>query len=171
MPISAVRSLALLPVLLCSLSTANAADADEPLSFGVVPQQAAAELAAVWSPIFRALSERSSIAVGFRTAPDIPTFEQRLAAGQYDLAYMNPYHYTVFHEEPGYLAFAAHPRIAPQAIARLRDAMVAMADDHAGQALLDGIGFAGIEQATDTDWDDVRALQIDLLDGKNATVE
>jgi phosphonate transport system substrate-binding protein len=282
MPIAAIRSLALLPTLLCSLSMANAAHADEPLSFGVVPQQAAAQLAAVWSPIFRALSERSGIEIGFRTAPDIPTFEQRLAAGQYDLAYMNPYHYTVFNEQPGYLAFAkqrdkrirgilvaradtgltgiqdldgatlafpapaafaasvlpraalkeagiafepryvrshdsvyrtvaqglypagggiertfgntapevrgelkvlwrtkgftphafaAHPRVDAEAVSRLRDAMVAMAGDAEGQVLLASIGFTGIEPATDADWDDVRALEIDLLNNETETAE
>jgi phosphonate transport system substrate-binding protein len=267
-------ALALFFALLVSLGTAGAADDPEPLSFGVVPQQAAAQLAAVWSPILRELSERSGVRIGFRTAPDIPTFEQRLAEGQYDLAYMNPYHYTVFHEQPGYIAFAtqrdkrirgilvapadtelagleglegatlafpapaafaasvlpraalrkagiafepryvrshdsvyrtvaeglypagggiertfgnaapevrtqlkilwrtegftphafaSHPRVEPTAVARLRDAMVAMADDAEGLALLSSIGFSGIESATDSDWDDVRALEIDLL--------
>ncbi|MEM7376762.1 MAG: phosphate/phosphite/phosphonate ABC transporter substrate-binding protein, partial [Pseudomonadota bacterium] len=42
----------------------------------------------------------------FTTAKDIPTFEERLSEGQYDLAYMNPYHYTVFSAAPGYEAFA-----------------------------------------------------------------
>lgn len=36
----------------------------------------------------------------------MPSFEQRLAAGEYDLAYMNPYHYTVFSTRPGYRALA-----------------------------------------------------------------
>ena len=42
----------------------------------------------------------------FGTGKDIPTFEERLRKGEYDLAYMNPYHYTVFHETTGYRAFA-----------------------------------------------------------------
>ena len=76
------------------------------LTFGVVPQQSASKLARLWTPILQHLGEKTGFSVRFRTAPDIPTFEKRLAAGEYDLAYMNPYHYTVFHQSPGYLAMA-----------------------------------------------------------------
>jgi phosphonate transport system substrate-binding protein len=270
-------------LLLLAITTittnARAETKDAELSFGIVPQQAAAQLAALWSPIFKYLSERTGVDMGFRTAPDIPTFEQRLAAGQYDLAYMNPYHYTVFHEHPGYVAFAhqrdkrirgilvtradagiagiedlrgatlafpapaafaasvlpraalreagidiepryvrshdsvyravaqglypagggiertfdnadssvrdqlrvlwrtedytphafaAHPRVDKQTVARVRDAMVAMADDPRGQQLLAAIGFVGIDPASDGDWNDVRALNIDLLESAPA---
>lgn len=82
------------------------ADADAELSFGVVPQQAASKLARLWSPILRQVSERSGIKISFRTAPNIPEFERRVLKGEYDLAYMNPYHYTVFQQTPGYRAFA-----------------------------------------------------------------
>ena len=44
--------------------------------------------------------------IRFTTAPDIPEFERRLLAGRYDLAYMNPYHYTVFSLKPGYIVVA-----------------------------------------------------------------
>lgn len=77
-----------------------AARADDLLasSFGVVSQQAAGKLARGWMPVTRWLSDRLGRRVLFRTAPDIPTFERRLTAGEYDIAYMNPYHYTVFAE-------------------------------------------------------------------------
>ena len=78
----------------------------KPLSFGIVPQQSAARLARLWTPVCRRLSEQTGQRGGFKTAKDIPTFEQRLAAGEYDIAYMNPYHYTVFSIDPGYRAFA-----------------------------------------------------------------
>ena len=244
-----------------------------PLTFGVVPQQAASKLARLWSPILDDLGARTGVRIGFRTAPDIPTFERRLAAGDYDLAYMNPYHYTVFSKDPGYRAFArqrdhrirgllvvrrdspirdiadlagktvafpapaafaasvlpqaalrqagidieahyvrshdsvyravvqglypagggiertfqgtepevrdqlrvlwttldytphaiaAHPRIDPALVARIRDAMVAMAETPLGAELLEAIEFEGIEPGEDADWDDVRALGIDL---------
>jgi phosphonate transport system substrate-binding protein len=83
-------------------STANS----EVLSFGIVPQQSAAKLARLWTPIFENLSAATGYRIEFKTAPNIPEFEKRLAAGMYDLAYMNPYHYTTFHQKPGYLAFA-----------------------------------------------------------------
>ncbi|TMX45832.1 phosphate/phosphite/phosphonate ABC transporter substrate-binding protein [Vibrio sp. Hep-1b-8] len=76
------------------------------LSFGIVPQQSASRLAEQWTPIMNYLSEQTGIDVVFSTAPDIPTFEQRLAEGKYDIAYMNPYHYTVFSQTPGYRAIA-----------------------------------------------------------------
>jgi phosphonate transport system substrate-binding protein len=76
------------------------------LTFGVVPQQAASTLARLWGPIIVDLAAKSGQELQFRTAPDIPEFERRLAAGEYDLAYMNPYHYTVFNQAPGYRAVA-----------------------------------------------------------------
>ena len=76
------------------------------LTFGIVPQQSASELARLWIPVLGALGERAGLALRFATAPDIPAFEKRLAAGAYDLAYMNPYHYSVFAQKPGYVAFA-----------------------------------------------------------------
>ena len=98
------------------------ARAAAPLSFGVVPQSPPAELARQWGPLIEALARRSGVALQFATAPDIPTFEARLAAGRYDLAYMNPYHYTVFQRRPGYRAFAA------EAGRRLRGIVVVPAD-------------------------------------------
>ncbi len=75
-------------------------------TFGIVPQQSAKKLARVWTPIFQHLSQVSGMDIKFATAKDIPTFEKRLAAGEYDFAYMNPYHFTVFNEQPGYKAMA-----------------------------------------------------------------
>ncbi|HYN78683.1 MAG TPA: phosphate/phosphite/phosphonate ABC transporter substrate-binding protein, partial [Lamprocystis sp. (in: g-proteobacteria)] len=231
-------------------------------------------LAQRWVPILDEVGRRAGVRIGFRTAPEIPAFEARLAEGQYDLAYMNPYHYTVYHQSPGYLAFAkergmrlrgilvvrrdspittiadlrgqtvafpapaafaasilpqaalrragvsaqphfvrshesvylavakglypagggiertfentapetrdqlrvlwqtdaftphafaAHPRVDPQLVRRIRDAMVALADSPLGKALLAAIEFKGIDPASDPDWDDVRALGIEVL--------
>ncbi|MEO5335976.1 MAG: phosphate/phosphite/phosphonate ABC transporter substrate-binding protein [Magnetospirillum sp. WYHS-4] len=76
------------------------------MTFGVVPQQSATKLAEAWTPFLKKLGEDAGIPLQFRTATDIPTFEKRLAEGEFDFAYMNPYHYTVFHRNPGYQAFA-----------------------------------------------------------------
>ena len=75
-------------------------------TFGFVPQQSAAVLVKKWGPILRYVSKKISHKIAFRTAPNIPTFEQRVREGQYDFAYMNPAHYTVFAKDPGYRAFA-----------------------------------------------------------------
>jgi phosphonate transport system substrate-binding protein len=76
------------------------------LTVGVVPQQAASRLASIWVPILERVGREAGVKLTFKTASDIPTFEDRVARGEYDIAYMNPYHYTVFHEEPGYEAIA-----------------------------------------------------------------
>jgi phosphonate transport system substrate-binding protein len=75
-------------------------------TFAVVPQQSIAELAEEWLPFVNWLSTKTGIKLRFVTAPDIPTFEHKLNQGEYDIAYMNPYHYITFHEEPGYQAIA-----------------------------------------------------------------
>lgn len=97
-----------LALLFCVLVPAAAVHGQEKkyLTFGIVPQQSATRLAREWTPLTRYLSEQTGEKIIFKTAPNIPIFEERLAAGDYDIAYMNPYHYTVFHEQPGYIAIA-----------------------------------------------------------------
>ncbi|WP_240791409.1 phosphate/phosphite/phosphonate ABC transporter substrate-binding protein [Psychromonas sp. SP041] len=74
------------------------------LTFAVVPQQSAAKLARNWIPLLKFISDKTGVELKFTTAPDIPTFERRLAAGDYDIAYMNPYHYVVLSEKVGFNA-------------------------------------------------------------------
>jgi phosphonate transport system substrate-binding protein len=245
------------------------------LSFGVVPQQSASKLARTWNPLLEYLKQRTGVGFTFRTAPSIPEFERRVSAGAYDMAYMNPYHYTVFSESPGYLAFAkardkqikgiivvradspiqsihdlggktlafpapaafaasiltrsylaeqevafnpkyvsshdsvyrtvakglytagggvkrtfaatapeiraqlrilwttkgytphaiaAHPRVPPEVVERIAGALFEMDGGPEGRTHLDSLKVKGFEAATDSDWDDVRALRIDLLE-------
>ena len=102
-----------LAVILLISSTSPGAEESPTLSIGIVPQQNATKLARLWTPICNYLSRQTGYRYVFKTAKDIPTFEKRLAAGEYDIAYMNPYHYTVFSIDPGYRAFAreTHKRI------------------------------------------------------------
>ncbi|WP_428798610.1 phosphate/phosphite/phosphonate ABC transporter substrate-binding protein [Vibrio kasasachensis] len=90
---------------ICMLMTAKVAAA-QPLVFGVVPQQSAAKLAQQWQPLLDRWGELAGVEIRFATARDIPTFEKRLAAGEYDMAYMNPYHFTLVNHSPGYTALA-----------------------------------------------------------------
>lgn len=76
------------------------------LTFGIVPQQSASKLAKLWTPILSYIGKRSGYRLKFKTAKNIPTFEQRVSEGAYDLSYMNPYHYTVYHDKSGYEALA-----------------------------------------------------------------
>lgn len=115
---------------------AGAAPGADTLTFGIVPQQSASTLARLWTPIFEHLSATTGYRIEFRTAPDIPEFERRLAAGEYDLAYMNPYHYTVFHERPGYLAFAKEKDKQLKGLLVVRaDSPYNALDDLAGETL------------------------------------
>jgi phosphonate transport system substrate-binding protein len=249
--------------------------AQKPLEFGIVPQQSASRLAEDWGPVLAEISKRSGVALVFRTAPSIPGFEERLGKGDYDLAYMNPYHYVVFHKASGYRAFAreqdrkikgilvvkknspyrkpadlagktvvfpapaafaasilpqaefgrlkipieakfvashdsvyravasglqeagggiqrtfeaapvevrdalrvlsetpaytphafaAHPRVPQEILAKVLAAMASLSADETGQRLLAPLAFKGIAAAQDKEWNDIRALDINLLE-------
>lgn len=76
------------------------------LTFGVGPQQSASELAKRWVPVLEYLSGKTGLQLRFQTARDIPMFQQEMNAGRYDIAYINPVHYIIFHRSSGYQAFA-----------------------------------------------------------------
>lgn len=104
--------------------------AHAPLVFGVVPQQSASRLARDWTPFVDALSAELDRPVRFATATDIPTFEACLAAGAYEIAYMNPYHYTVFSARSGYRALAhqARTRLRGILVTRVQSGIESLAD-------------------------------------------
>jgi len=106
-----------------SATGSSLADTKKTYSFGIVPQQAASKLARLWTPILKHVSAKSGYTLSFRTANNIPAFEKQLAAGNYDFSYMNPYHYTVFSQNPGYRAFGR------QADKRIRSIMVVRKDN------------------------------------------
>ena len=89
---------------------------------GVVPQQAASDLAQNWIPLLKEVSAASGCEFRFATAPTITEFERRLSRAEYGIAYMNPYHYVVFHQSPGYVA------IAREKDRKLRGLLVVRAD-------------------------------------------
>jgi phosphonate transport system substrate-binding protein len=98
---------AMMALLLVLLTVPALADnSTSSYSFGVVPQQSASRLAKLWAPVFTYVRKQTGIKLQFKTAKNIPEFEKRLAAGDYDFAYMNPYHFTVFNQDPGYRAVA-----------------------------------------------------------------
>jgi len=90
---------------------------------GIVPQQSASKLAKLWIPLLAHVGNNAGVQLKFETAKSIPEFEKRCADGVYDLAYMNPYHYTVFHESAGYEA------IAKQADKQIQGIMVKRKDN------------------------------------------
>jgi|APSaa5957512622_1039677.scaffolds.fasta_scaffold13465_3 phosphonate transport system substrate-binding protein len=88
------------------LPSENTGGDSNTLSFGIVPQQSPADIERNWGPLARFLEETTGLKVHIKTASSIPIFEERCAAGAYDLSYMNPYHYVVYAEAPGYRAVA-----------------------------------------------------------------
>lgn len=247
----------------------------ETFTFGVVPQQSATKLAKVWGPVLKHLETQTGVQFQFATATDIPTFEKRLMEGQYDFAYMNPYHFTFFNEHKGYQAlahradkkiqgllvtrkessitelsqlegkevafpsptafaaslvprgelakmginitpryvsshdsvylgvsrefflagggigrtfnnsrdevksqlrvlwkteeytphaFANHPEVDAELAKRVSEVLADMASSKEGKAALSGLGIKSLKAANDSDWDDVRALNLTLLD-------
>ena len=106
------------------------------LTFGIVLQQTASKLLQSWGPLLQWLSQRTGHDIQFKTAPDIPTFESRLQKGEYDFAYMNPYHFTVFNRTAGYQAVvrARNKRIHGIIVVR-RDSDIAELDDLEGQQI------------------------------------
>ncbi len=244
------------------------------LTFGIVPQQSVSRLAEEWGPLLAEVGRRAGVKLEFRTAPNIPVFEERMAHGDFDLAYMNPYHYVVFHSSNGYQAFAkeqdrkirgilvvrkdsayrtladlkgktvvfpapasfaasiltqaefgrmhipiehkfvishdsvyravasglqeagggiqrtfeasppeiqdglrilmetpaytphafaAHPRVSSEVLAKVQAAMISLSGDEVGQRLLAVMAFKGLSAARDKEWNDIRALDITLL--------
>lgn len=99
-----------LAVLAATWSTVLAVD-NQPaekkvFSLGIGPQQATTELAKRWGPVTRYLSEKTGYDIQFHTTKDIPSYQKNMREGLYDLAYMNPYHYTLFRKAANYDAFA-----------------------------------------------------------------
>lgn len=95
-----------LTLTLVSFQSQTFAADNNTITFGIVPQQSASKMAKLWNPVLNELTKKTGIKFRFKTAKNIPTFEKRLLSGEYDVAYMNPYHFTVFNKKPGYKAIA-----------------------------------------------------------------
>ena len=75
------------------------------ITLGVVPQQNPLELSKKWLQITNYLSEKTGIKVVFKTEKSIQIFEEKFVEGQYDIAFMNPYHFIVANKQQNYSAF------------------------------------------------------------------
>ena len=94
------------PETLKDLSVVKPEKPKTQIIFGVVPQQSPSTVLKNWSAFATKMSELTQLKWVIKTAPSISEFERRCLEGRYDVAYMNPYHYTVFAKKPGYRAFA-----------------------------------------------------------------
>lgn len=97
--------------LMVTMPLLAAAAPDAVFSFGIGPQQSTTELAKRWTPVLQYISEHAGVSLQFRTAKDIPTFQEQMREGSFDFAYINPYHYLAFRKAIPYTAFA-HERDA-----------------------------------------------------------
>ncbi|NQU59339.1 MAG: phosphate/phosphite/phosphonate ABC transporter substrate-binding protein [Rhodospirillales bacterium] len=79
------------------------AKAETVYSFGVVPQFEPRKLANIWTPILKELEKRTGLKFKMVGSPKIPDFEAAFMGGEFDFAYMNPYHSLVAAEKQGYV--------------------------------------------------------------------
>lgn len=79
------------------------AQAEVTYKFGVVPQFAPRKLASIWLPILEELSKRTGLRFKMTGAPEIPKFEKSFLEGEFDFAYMNPYHAVLAAKKSGYV--------------------------------------------------------------------
>lgn len=71
---------------------------------GVVPQQSPLKLSKKWIQVTNYLTKETGLNIIFKTQKSIPLFEEKLYAGTYDFAYMNPYHFVIANKKQNYEA-------------------------------------------------------------------
>ena len=71
--------------------------------FGVVPQFGQRRIFQTWVPILRRLEQKTGLRFELVGSEQIPVFETRFIAGEFDFAYMNPYHVVVANNKQGYI--------------------------------------------------------------------
>ncbi|GAA0784036.1 phosphate/phosphite/phosphonate ABC transporter substrate-binding protein [Marinobacterium sediminicola] len=87
-----------------SLPVNAQSDRNRPVyTVGVVPQFAQRKLFDIWQPILQALEHELDFDLELVGSPKIPVFEKKFLAGEYDFAYMNPYHMLKAHDSQGYV--------------------------------------------------------------------
>jgi phosphonate transport system substrate-binding protein len=92
-----------LSALMLCLLTGHAHSEQPTYSVGVVPQFGAQQTVETWQPILDVIRISSGVHLQLETSPSIPEFEKKFEAGEFDFAYMNPYHLIVANEKEGYL--------------------------------------------------------------------
>lgn len=94
---------ALLLLLALSATAATRTQAAEAVyAFGVVPQFTPRQTRDIWHPILERIGKRTGLHFRLTGSPDIPTFERQFLKGEFDFAYMNPYHLLKGSRSQGY---------------------------------------------------------------------
>jgi phosphonate transport system substrate-binding protein len=90
--------------LLCASSIAISAPAKAQIfSVGIVPQFDSRKIHKIWRPILIELEKATGHKFRLRGTPTIPEFEKALNTGEFDFAYMNPYHAIIANNLQGYI--------------------------------------------------------------------
>lgn len=84
------------------VSSALSAQESHTYSLGVVPQFEPLELTRIWTPIIDELERRTGVQLELVGSPSIPEFETKFRNGDFDFAYMNPYHSIMADDAQGY---------------------------------------------------------------------
>jgi phosphonate transport system substrate-binding protein len=79
---------------------------DEPILFGIAPQQEPEKVRAMWAPFFRYLEKEVGHPFAFETASSIEEFQKRVLEGRYDIWWGNPLTYVQVSKRLGYVAIA-----------------------------------------------------------------
>lgn len=82
-------------VILVFIGLISTSFAQTSYKFGVVPQFEPRKLSDTWTPIIAELEKRTGFHLEMVGSARIPEFEQEFTQGNYDFAYMNPYHALV----------------------------------------------------------------------------
>lgn len=70
--------------------------------FGVVPQFEIRRIHDTWHPILKAIEKQTGIRLELKGLQSITEFEKQLEKGEFDFAYMNPYHLIMANNAQGY---------------------------------------------------------------------
>lgn len=85
------------------LLVSNNSSAQTTYTLGVVPQFDSRKIEAAWNPILNIIYRHTGIRIELKGSPSIPEFEKKFLRGEFDFAYMNPYHLIVANKSQGYL--------------------------------------------------------------------
>ena len=72
-------------------------------TIGVVPQFTVRKTQSIWRPILDHIEHKTGINLVLRGSTNIPGFEKEFIAGNFDFAYMNPYHMLIAQNKQGYI--------------------------------------------------------------------
>ncbi|MBS1143217.1 MAG: periplasmic binding protein-related protein [Proteobacteria bacterium] len=90
-------------LILCALLLGNPANAEESYTFAVVPQYEQRKLFTIWQPLIDELSRRTGYKLKLVATLTVPEFENELAKGRFDFAYINPYLVVKKDQRQGYI--------------------------------------------------------------------